>query len=292
MNDTTLRQWRLFLAVAETGSVAAAADTVALTQPAVSQALAGLETRLDTILFDRVGRGLRINVAGRQLLPEARALLAQAARCEALFETPLLEVSLAATHTLGSYYLPAGLAACRQRHPDARVSMQVVNTDAAVRLLLDMEVDLAFVEGPVSHRLLKVHRWRDDVLVRVVAADRHGQLGDDSSHWPWVMREPGSGTRNVIEQRLADAFPPAQRVLQLGSGEAVRQAILAGAGVGYVSEVAAATALRDGRLKTVPGAQSRLVRPLYRLHHRQRGRGAGEAALLAALSESSGDYKP
>ncbi len=285
MNDTTLRQWRLFLAVAETGSVAAAAETVALTQPAVSQALAGLEARLETALFDRVGRGLRINAAGRQLLPEARALLAQAARCETLFQTPLLEVSLAATHTLGSYYLPGHLAAFRQRYPDARVSMQVVNTDAAVRLLLDMEVDLAFVEGPVSHRLLSVHRWRDDVLVRVVAADIQGQLGEDPARWPWVMREPGSGTRNVIEQRLAAAFPPAQRVLQLGSGEAVRQAILAGAGVGYVSEAAAAAALRDGRLKMMAGAQSRLVRPLYRLHHRQRGSSAGERALLAAMAE-------
>ncbi|MBF5051455.1 MAG: Ni/Fe hydrogenase subunit gamma [Alcanivorax sp.] len=284
MNDTTLRQWRLFLAVAETGSVAAAAEAVALTQPAVSQALAGLEARLDTALFDRVGRGLRINAAGRQLLPEARALLAQATRCETLFQAPVLEVSLAATHTLGSYYLPARLAAFRQRHPDARVDMQVVNTDAAVRLLLDMAVDLAFVEGPVSHRLLSVHRWHDDVLLRVVAADRQAALGDDPSRWAWVMREPGSGTRNVIEQRLADAFPPAQRVLQLGSGEAVRQAILAGAGVGYVSEVAAAAALRDGRLKTVPGAQSRLVRPLYRLHHRQRGSGAGERALLASMA--------
>lgn len=293
MNDntpilTTLKQWRLFLAVAETGSVAGAADRVSLTQPAVSQALGHLEAHLGEPLFDRVGRGLHLNGAGRRLLPEARVLLAQAAHCESLFRTPYLEVSLAATHTLGNYYLPPLLAAFRRRYAGARVSMEVINTRDAVDRLLALSVDLALVEGPVSHRLIAVEHWRDDVLVRVatpaLAADLARQ-GRPSSEWPWVIREPGSGTRAVIEGRLGDAFPPAEQLLQLGAGEAVRQALLAGAGVGYVSEIAATTALGDGRLVPVPGEHERLVRPLYLLRHRQREQGAGERALFALLFE-------
>lgn len=283
---TTLKQWRLFLAVAEAGSVAVAAERVALTQPAVSQALGHLEAHLGEPLFDRIGRGLRLNAAGRRLLPEARALLAQAAHCEALFQTPRLEVSLAATHTLGNYYLPAWLAAFRRRHDDARVTMEVVNTRAAVDRLLELSVDLALVEGPVAHRLITVKHWRDDVLVRVAAPQlAAGLTPGDGTAWPWVMREPGSGTRAVIEERLGEAFPPEERILQLGAGEAVRQAVLAGAGVGYVSETAINTPLADGRLVTVPGEHERLVRPLYLLRHRQREQGAGERALLALLFE-------
>mgnify|MGYP002528229691 CR=1 FL=1 len=169
MNQTTLRQWRLFLAVAETGSVAAAARTVSLTQPAVSQALNQLEERVGERLFDRLGRGLHLNRAGQQLVPEVRTLLAQVARCEGLFQEPGLEVALAATHTLGDYYLPPLLAVLRERHDGARIRMEVVNTRTAVEMLLSLSVELALVEGPVSHRLLKAQPWRDDVLVRVAA---------------------------------------------------------------------------------------------------------------------------
>ncbi|MBL7251615.1 LysR substrate-binding domain-containing protein [Alloalcanivorax sp. C16-2] len=287
MNDTTLRQWRLFLAVADSGSVAAAARQVALTQPAVSQALAQLEDRLGERLFDRVGRGLHLNAAGRRLRPEARALLEQAARCERLFETPELEVELSATHTLGNYYLPPLLADFRARHPAARVRLDVVNTRTAVARLLALETELALVEGPVSHRLLAVRRWRDDTLVRVAAPSLAAVLGPDPASWPWVMREPGSGTRAVIEARLGEAFPPAERLLQLGAGEAVRQALLAGAGVGYVSLIAAARALEDGRLARVPGAGAELRRPLYLLRHRRRSPGEGERALETLLLEGA-----
>lgn len=295
MNQTTLRQWRLFLAVAETGSVAAAARTVSLTQPAVSQALSQLEERLGERLFDRIGRGLQLNRAGHRLVPEARTLLAQVARCEALFMEPGLEVAVAATHTLGDYYMPPLLAVLRERHAGARIRMDVVNTRTAVEMLLALSVELALVEGPVSHRLLKVQRWRDDVLVRVAAPALAARLDVDPDRWPWVMREPGSGTRAVIETRLGDAFPAPERLLQLGSGEAVRQAIMAGAGVGYVSETAAHAALADGRLTMVHRGDNddhrRLVRPLYLLAHRQREPGAGERALMGVLFEGAAELR-
>lgn len=286
MNETTLRQWRLFLAVADTGSVAAAARQVSLTQPAVSLGLGQLEERLGERLFDRVGRGLRLNGAGRRLLPEARGLLEQAHRCESLFQESTLEVTLAATHTLGNYYLPPLLAAFRRRHPEAAVRLEVINTRRAVERLLSLDTELALVEGPVSHRRLEVRVWRDDTLVRVASPALAARLsGQPAARWPWVMREPGSGTRAVIEARLGEAFPPAERIMQLGAGEAIRQAVLAGAGVGYVSEVAAASALEDGRLVSVTGVGERLRRPLYLLRHRQREQGAGERALLAMLRE-------
>ncbi|ASK34707.1 Ni/Fe hydrogenase subunit gamma [Alcanivorax sp. N3-2A] len=295
MNQTTLRQWRLFLAVAETGSVAAAARTVSLTQPAVSQALNQLEERVGERLFDRLGRGLHLNRAGQQLVPEVRTLLAQVARCEGLFQEPGLEVALAATHTLGDYYLPPLLAVLRERHDGARIRMEVVNTRTAVEMLLSLSVELALVEGPVSHRLLKAQPWRDDVLVRVAAPALAARLPADPHRWPWVMREPGSGTRAVIEARLGEAFPAAERLLQLGSGEAVRQAVIAGAGVGYVSETAAHAALADGRLVLVNGNGSgdhrRLVRPLYLLSHRQREPGAGERALMAVLFDGAAELR-
>ena len=285
MNETTLRQWRLFLAVAETGSVAAAARQVSLTQPAVSLGLGQLEERLGERLFDRIGRGLHLNRAGQRLLPEARALLDQVARCESLFRETRLEVTLVATHTLGNYYLPPLLAAFRHRHPEARVRLEVINTRRAVERLLSLDADLALVEGPVSHRLLEARAWRDDTLVRVASPALAARLaGQPAARWPWVMREPGSGTRAVIEARLGQDFPAPERILQLGAGEAVRQAVLAGAGVGYVSEIAASAALEDGRLVSLPGPGERFRRPLYLLRHRQRSPGAGERALLEVLA--------
>ncbi|MCH2558127.1 MAG: LysR substrate-binding domain-containing protein [Alcanivorax sp.] len=178
------------------------------------------------------------------------------------------------------------LAAFRRRHPEAAVRLEVINTRRAVERLLSLDTELALVEGPVSHRRLEVRVWRDDTLVRVASPALAARLsGQPAARWPWVMREPGSGTRAVIEARLGEAFPPAERIMQLGAGEAIRQAVLAGAGVGYVSEVAAASALEDGRLVSVTGVGERLRRPLYLLRHRQREQGAGERALLAMLRE-------
>ncbi|EKF73786.1 putative DNA-binding transcriptional regulator [Alcanivorax hongdengensis A-11-3] len=289
MNALTLKQLRAFVQVAEQGSIARAAGQLSLTQPAVSLALKELEQQLGVALFDRIGRGLVINQHGERLLPQARATLAEAAGCEALFVAPPVNLSLVATHTVGNYYLPFYLGAFRQTRPEARLRVEVVNTRAAVERLLSLQADLALVEGPVSHPMLACQVWREDTLQRVATPALLRQLPQQSQRWPWVMRETGSGTRAVLETRLGKAFPPQQQIIELGSAEAIRQAVLAGAGVGYISTVALRSALADGRLATVPGERERISRPLFLVRHRERTAPPGLAALEALLMAPPGD---
>lgn len=287
----TLEQLRVFVAVAEREHVTRAAAALNLTPSAVSAAVSGLEQRHGVALFDRVGRGVVLNQAGRIFLDEARAVLARAAAAESvLAEIAGLErglLSLYASQTISAYWLPARLAAFRKLHPGIEVKVAVGNTSQAAAAVREGLAELAFVEGQVDDPMLDQQVVGQDRLV-VVAPGGHPwgglkQVGAaELRAAQWVLREAGSGTRSEFEAAVAALGVRPEELmvtLELPSNEAVRAAVEAGAGVTAISEQVAAGSLRVGRLIE---AKIRLpARPFSALSHSQRRRSAAATAFMA-----------
>src|SRR5882757_3052113 len=172
----TLRQLKIFQAVALRGSTSAAAKSVPLSQSATSAAVNELEQALGTLLFDRVGKRLLLNDRGRTLLPAARAVLDGAQDIERTFASgdsaALLDLKIYASTTIGNYLLPRVLARFRTLHRDSALDMRIGNSLDVVTAVREFATDLGFIEGPCHAPDVSVLPWLEDELV-VVAAPTH-----------------------------------------------------------------------------------------------------------------------
>jgi DNA-binding transcriptional LysR family regulator len=304
----TLEQLRIFVAVAERQHVTQAAHALNLAQSAVSHAVAALETRHDTKLFDRVGRRIELTEAGRAFLTEARAILSQVERAElALSEFGNLErgtLTVQASQTIASYWLPRHLVAFRRAHPRIDIRLAIGNTAQVAAAIETRTAELGFVEGSVeSEQLVSVPIARDQ-LVLVVGPDHPWAGSSDLTarglrDSEWVLREPGSGTRSVFEQALAKlGVDPGclQIAMELPSNEAVRAAVEAGLGATALSASVAVPSIESGLLHHVPFRLPQ--REFHVLQHRQRYHSRIADALLAtftppkkAMSRRSGSQR-
>jgi len=286
----TLRQLQIFRAVAETGSTVAAADRVALSQSATSVALAELERALDARLFDRIGRRLLLNDRGRALLPAAVALLDDARDIEAAFGgAGRPDLRLAASTTIGNYVLPGLLAGFRAQWPEARLGLRVGNTLEVVNAVTAFEVDLGFIEGPCHADAVTVIPWRQDELVVIAAPSHPLARSAAQGRLPlrrlrevrWLLREPGSGTREAVEQALLPHLDHLPADMTLGSSEAIKNAVAEGLGVSCLSRSVVRDLLDLGRLVVLPTTLPRLSRPFSFVHHEKKRLSEALQAFLA-----------
>ncbi len=256
MNGMSLRQLRVFVAVAADGGIRVASDRLHLSQPAVSMALSELERQLGTELFDRERGRLHLNQRGRKLLPLARELLERAEEFErqASGSGGILsgELRLGASNTIGNYLVGELLGAFIAAHPEVVVRLSVDNTDAIVGGVREHRLDVGCVEGPVVGADLDTRAWRDDELVICTRpsdplARRKRLRTEHFAGARWIVREPGSGTRAISERALG-LLPAGEIVLELGQSEAIKQAVIAGMGIACLPLVAIADAVSAGRI--------------------------------------------
>lgn len=281
----TLRQLEVFTATARTGSTRGAADKVARSQSAASTSLADLEAALGQQLFDRVGRRLVLNERGRAFLPRAVSMLDQAVELQALFSeeqpTPL---RMAASLTIGEYLLPDIVAAWKQARPQHAVRMTISNTSDVIDAVVQFEADIGFIEGRQTHPDIVVKPWSTDELV-LFAAPTHplaGRLVSTAAlaSATWVLREPGSGTREASDRWLLEHLEHVDVEFELGSSEAIKRVVGSGVGVGCLSRYAVAEALVRGTLVELRSKLPREVRALSMVVHRQRHMGSSAQAFI------------
>ena len=277
----TLRQWQIFQWVAESGTTAAAASALGLSQSAASAAVNALERQLELRVFDRVGKKLQLNDNGRALLPFALTLLDDARAIERWADDRDSQVGalrIGASTTIGNYLLPARLARYRESHPGAHLELRIGNTRDVITAVREFAVDLGFIEGPCHAADLVVLPWLEDEL-QIVAAPTHPlaraarrrrldvrQLGEAQ----WLLREPGSGTLEAAEQALRPHLLNLPSVMTLGSSEAIKNAAAAGLGVSCLSGYAVADFVAAGRLRVLGTRLPRLIRRLALVHHRRK----------------------
>lgn len=270
-----LHHLRVFAAVAGERGFTRAAVVLRLSQPAVSKAVQDLERQVGVPLLERAGRASRLTAAGEMLATRARELFAVEASAEeelrALRGLESGTLRVGASTTIATYLLPPILARFRDAHPGVAVRVVSANTRAIARRLLERRLDVALVEGPVTHPRIEAVAWRDDELVLIahpnhpLASRRHVDVTDLATE-RLIVREAGSGTREVAERALAEHGVTISNALQLGSTEGVKQAVAAGLGVAIVSKAAAADQIALGRIVVVRLRGVVLQRTLTELH--------------------------
>lgn len=298
--EMTLEQLRIFLQVAQQLSMTRAAERLHLSQPAVSAAIAALEERYDTRLFERVGRRLELSEAGRQFLPEAQAVLARAESARQVLDdlAGLMRGALrfAASQTLATYWLPARMARFAAAYPAIRLSLSVGNSAQTAQALLDGDADIGFIEGsidqpglrrqPIGRDRLGLYAAPGHPLARPLTRTAAGRplAREDLLATAWVLREPGSGTRETLERGLAArgiALADLDVRLELPSNGAVLEALAGGDLVASVSELAAEQGLAAGRIVRLDCPLGE--RDFHLLVHRERRPSRAAAAFLKAL---------
>lgn len=289
----TLEQLRIFVAVAQHQHMTRAAETLGLTQSAVSAAVSALEKRYDTPLFHRVGRGIVLTEEGSRFLVEARNVLARAEAAEqTLSEMAGLKqgrLRVQASQTVGGYWLPRYLLDFRNSHPGIQLELSIANTEQVAMAVRDGTADLGFVEGKVADPLLASREIARDRLMLVVGArhpwaSRRRIAASDLLTTPWILREKGSGTRGMFEKALADFHikPSALHVvLELPSNEAVRSAVISGTAATVLSASVLAASL-EAELLHAP-AFALPERAFSVLTHKERHLGRPAATLLALI---------
>ena len=251
----TLRQLEVFLAVARSESVSRAAEELGMSQSSVSGALADLEQQFGIQLFDRIGKRLRLNALGRSLRPRGQALEEQAQELETALSarSSIGPLRIGATLTIGNYVAMPLVAAFLKDHPGARIELSIANTAEITRKVQNFEIDIGLVEGELRETGLRVTPWYDDELVVFCAPDhpftRKSELSDDDLlSAAWIVREPGSGTRQAFEHAMHGILSELEIRLELEHTEAIKSAVEAGIGVGCVSRIAVRDAVRLGNL--------------------------------------------
>jgi len=255
----TLTQLRSFLAVAETGSVTAAADALYVTQPSVSAAVAALSRELGVDLTERAGRGVVPTPAGTAfaayassvlgLLDEGRRAALEAAGAAAR------ELRIAAVTTAAEHIVPELVREFSSRRPELTLTLDVGNRERRFRAVAGHDVDVAIGGRPPADGELLGQAFLDNPILLIAPpgdplARRRSVPVDELGGRPWLLREAGSGTRAMTEDFLA-RHELAPRMLTMGSNGAIKQAVRAGLGVALQSRAAAALELENGLLDTI-----------------------------------------
>lgn len=276
----SLRQLEVFVAIARTGSTREAAHRISRSQSAASGALGDLEAVLGIQLFDRIGRHLLLNEHGRMLLPQAAALIDQAADLEHRFNAELaLPLRIAASLTVGEYVLPSLVAGWKASHPASKVQMRIANSSMVIDAIAALEADVGFIEGPQTHPHLLVRQWLTDEMT-IVAAPGHPLARRLATHRQleqaaWALREPGSGTREAADRWLLAHLDSVQVEFELSSAEALKRVVEEGGTLACLSRGAVGQQLASGTLVEIRTRLPKARRPLAMVLHRDKRLGTG-----------------
>lgn len=292
----SLRQLEIFVAVSRTGSVSKAAQALFLSQSAASTALAEFEKQYNVQLFDRVGKSLRINQAGQQLLPHAVELLDRAHEIHNLMEghAGYGLMKIGATLTIGNYLATLLVAEFLHEHADSRIELQVHNTKTIIEQIANHELDIGLIEGGCHHPDIEVETWIADELVVFCAPDhplanKKKVTMQQLLAEPWILREKGSGTRETFDRAFHNYHSQLNIRLELEHTEAVKRTVESGLGIGCISRLALKDAFRRGSLVPVNTPALDLGRYFYFLWHKQKYQTTGMREFLALCQSITAD---
>jgi len=266
---------RLFATVARVGSFSQAAGLLGISQPAVSKSVRDFEAQVGCRLLDRCPKGVRPTREGEALARHAVALFAAERAAEeelqALRGLHGGSLRIGASTTIATYMLPEHLGAFHRAYPAVELHVVSANTRAVADLMAGNEVEVALVEGPVEDRGLVSELWRTDAMV-LIAAPGHPLAAAARPMPPeaitgevLIVREPGSGSREVVADALAARGVEPARTLEIGSTEAIKQVVAAGLGLAVVSAAAVKDQVALGTLRVIPWHGFSVERTLWQL---------------------------
>jgi DNA-binding transcriptional LysR family regulator len=263
---------KVFCTVAETKSFSKTSEIIHLTQPAVSLQIQALEEKYETKLFDRSSSTVTLTLAGETLYKYAKEILALYASAEKAIgkQTGILKGSLTigAGSNIGNYILPTVITEFRRTHPKMKIYLHVSNTKRVIELLNSGNIDLGLVEGDITRQKITVKKLLSDELVLIVPPEHAWAKKKDVSiselvKEPFIFREAGSGTRQIIEKFLTRhgiTLHEMKISTILGSTEAIKDAVENGLGVSIISRWAARKENKYGTLRLLGIKEEKMVR--------------------------------
>lgn len=262
---------KVFCTVAETGSFSRSSEIIHLTQPAVSLQIQAIEEMYETKLFDRSGSAVKLTPAGEILYKYAKEILNLYASAEKDIGeiTGFVKgsISIGASTTIANYLLPGVIADFRKTRPKIKVHLRVGNTKRVVEYLNAGNIDLGLVEGDVARQKMTAEKLISDELVLIVSslhpwAEKKNISIIEITKEPFISREEGSGTRQMIEKYLSKhgVTQDMKISMVLGSTEAIKEAVEIGMGVSIVSRWAARKESRYGSLKLLSFKEEKMLR--------------------------------
>jgi DNA-binding transcriptional LysR family regulator len=274
MKDATVRQLQIFDAAARALSFSRAAEVLHLTQPAVSMQIRQLEHFAGVPLFERTGRRLHLTDAGEALVHHARAVLRSLEEADDAFAAMKGlrggRVRLAVVST-AKYFAPQLIARFTQANPGVQVRLQVDNREAVVRTLVANDVDVALMGRPPGELDLVASPFAEHPHV-VIAPPDHPLAGrrrvdiDALAGEVFLVREMGSGTRTAMERFFQERGVPLRVGMEMPSNETIKQAVIAGLGLSFISLHTIALELSAGALAIVQAPGLPVVRQWFVLH--------------------------
>ncbi|ADQ07254.1 transcriptional regulator, LysR family [Caldicellulosiruptor hydrothermalis 108] len=274
----TLRDIEIFVTVCELKSMSAAAKKLYMSQPAVSQAISQIEGEFQIKLFDRIGKKLSLTYTGEILYSYGRRILNLVKEAENILydvrNMRMGRLNVGASTTVGIYLLPKIIGDFREKY-SVDVYFTIDNTAGIEKLILDNAIDLGIVEGPVHSRDIVVIPYIDDELYLVSSknhrwAEKRSISPEEIENEDIIMREKGSGTREVFEQTMAKNNVRYRIKYVLNSTEAIKKAIEANIGVSVISKLAVEKEIRDGRLAKVNIENIRFERKFSIIYHKDK----------------------
>jgi DNA-binding transcriptional LysR family regulator len=291
VKNATLRQLKVFQTVARHLSISRAAEELHLTQPAVSAQMRELEGHAGLPLFERIGRRIHLTAAGRELVGQSAAILAQFREAEDAMarlkgvEGGTLSVAVISA---GDYFFPRLLAAFTHRHPGVRLELAVQNREGLLRRLADNLSDLAVMVRPPEGDEMVAEPFAPHAYV-IVAAPTHPLAGAKRVplarvlEEPFVVREPGSDTWNSMREAFGASFGALRVAMEIASNETIKQAVIAGFGLGFLSSHAIALERAAGALTVLDVEGFPAMRHWFVVHHRRKQLPPVAAAFKAFL---------
>ncbi|MGO2385836.1 MAG: LysR substrate-binding domain-containing protein [Psychrobacter sp.] len=284
----TLKQLAVFVSIYQTGSTSRASEELHLSQSAVSSALTELESRLQMPLFERVGRRLNQHPNAHPIYIQAQAILGQSLTLEHYHQYQAGQIHIGASTTIGNYVLPSLLGKLYEALPDANVDMYIANTQEVVSEVEQLNIDIALVEGmprPIDMKAIEQREWRTDTLMIFAKCDSKwlkdvATYNEDEKCYqltinqlaqlPLLVREAGSGTRQIIDEQLLKYLPNAEVVKAIHQSEAIKHMVSADIGLGCLSQHVIETELATGELVQVNVAGIDLSRTWWLVWHKAR----------------------
>lgn len=266
---------RMFFTVVRSGSFSKAAEILNVSQPAISKGVRDFELQIGCRLLNRSPKGVVPTSEGLALSLHAETLFAAERAAEeelsALRGLHNGSLRIGASTTIATYMLARYLGAFHRAYPGVDLNLVSANTRDIAEQMANQEIDIGLVEGPVDDRNLVAQPWRTDIMQLIVAQD-HGFAAATEAIDPrrleteiLIVREPGSGSREVVTQALAHHGIEPARTLEIGSTAAIKQAVAAGLGVAIVSAASVKDQIQLGRLKTIPMNGIIIKRTLWQL---------------------------
>lgn len=274
-----LAEIKIFVTAAEEMNFSKAAQRLHLSQSAVSQNIRSLEEEYDVKLFNRHGRSVHLSEAGKNLLPMARELLDSSRLLEDALQNihghTYGTVTIGCSTTSGKYLLPKLVANFRHEYPDVRANINVMGRRSVIRRVLEEKFCIGVLSKKIEHSLLEYRPFFEDRIVLIVHpahpwAEYGKAMPSDLVDEPIILREETSGTRETMLEGLKPhgvTYDQLNVVMEVGNAEAIEIAVEEGIGIAFISELAAARALKLGKVKEVEIEGLDLHRTLYATRH-------------------------